>query len=98
MPKPPPVGDRTYDQTMQNEGPDWRLDYIVEGIKLEGAIVRYEPVGGDDPGWKLHIFEAKTPGTAMFTFPIREADVDHGERRASLRSKLDSQYRMCFMD
>lgn len=78
--------------------PDNRLDYIVEGVKFEGAIVKYEVVEGDDSGWVLHVFDPKVPSTAMFTYSVPEADVNDGTSRARLRSRLDSHWQMCFMN
>ncbi|AVZ38972.1 MULTISPECIES: hypothetical protein [unclassified Dietzia] len=83
---------------MQKQCPDSRLDYIVEGIKFEGARVEYQIVEGQDPGWVLHVFEPKLPNTAMFKYPVREADVHDGDSRARLRSGLDCAWRMAFMD
>ena len=83
---------------MQTECPDSRLRYIVEGIKFEGGAVGYEPVGGADPGWVIHVFEPKIPDTAMFTYWVPESGVDDGDDRLRLRQGLDSRWRMAFMD
>lgn len=83
---------------MDTTCPDRRLDYIVEGIKIEGATVRYETVEGDDSGWILHVFEPNIPDTAMFTYPVSEADASNNDKRLRLRLGLDSHWRRCFMN
>lgn len=83
---------------MQKQCPDSRLDFIVEGVKFEGAKIEYGIVEGQDPGWVLHVFEPKVPDTPMIKFPVREAAVNDGDSRARLRSRLDGTWRMCFMD
>ena len=83
---------------MQTQCPDLRLNYIVQGIKFEGASVQYEAVDSADSGWILHIYEPKIPDTARFDYWVPEADVDDGDSRLRLRRGLDSHWRRCFMD
>ncbi|MFN3600560.1 MAG: hypothetical protein ACK4UY_04125 [Dietzia sp.] len=83
---------------MQTECPDHRLDYIVEGVLVQGARVQYESVESDDPGWVIHVFDPERPSAAMFTYPVREADVSDNDKRLGLRQGLDSHWRRCYMD
>lgn len=83
---------------MQTERPDLRLNYIVEGLIVQGASVQYETVEGDALGWVIHVFDPNVPTTAMITYPVSEADASNDDKRLGLRQGLDSRWRRAFMD
>lgn len=83
---------------MESTCPDNRLSYMVEGVIVAGASIKYEAVEGGDPGWVIHLIDPKHPQAPLAQFRVREADLGDNDKRLALKKRIDYHWTMAFMD
>lgn len=84
---------------MQATCPDRRLEWIVQGVKLEGgSVIGYERVEDDNsPGWIVHVSEPTLPATAMVRHLVPDSHLDEPHLRQRAHDGIKSKYRMELM-
>lgn len=84
---------------METMCPDRRLNYIVEGVKLEGGLViGYERQDEPEPGWVVHVAEPTYPDIAVTVLLVPDANLDDAHLRYYSRAALVSRYKMAHMN
>lgn len=84
---------------MQETCPDRRLEWIVQGVKLEGgSVIGYERAEDDgNPGWIVHVSEPTLPETTMVRHLVPDSHLDEPHLRQRAHDGIIGKYRLGLM-